>query len=337
MRSRQRVKWAQLRTFAVCFVAVAILGVLLYLLTGGTMFTEKAALLLYVPDATGVGEGSPVRVNGILVGKVDRVALSGSRDPKRVVRITLRIERNSLAMIPVGSSAQLGTDTLIGDKFVDITGRGRGVTPPNSELPYEEPTDIFKTLDFAQFETRLREMETILNDIEAGRSRVGQFVTGRKFYDDVRRELGQIERGVHLAASTTGSFGKEVYTERLYRRLLAPVTDLDQSLARLQAGQGAGSWLRDSAQHDRWLSAVRGARESIEGIRASTFIQSDALWTSLNSWAQSFARSVDEFNSGPTFGSPQMYESWNGAARELERGMKDFREHPQKYLRLKIF
>src|SRR5690349_2986931 len=112
MRSRQRVKWAQLRAFSVCVVAVAILGVLLYLLTGGTLLTEKAALYLYVSDATGVAEGSPVRVNGIQVGKVDRVALSGSRDPKRVVRITLRIERSSLVMIPVGSSAESGTDTL---------------------------------------------------------------------------------------------------------------------------------------------------------------------------------------------------------------------------------
>jgi phospholipid/cholesterol/gamma-HCH transport system substrate-binding protein len=253
------------------------------------------------------------------------------------VRLTLRIERDSLPMIPVGSSAELGTDTLVGDKFVDITGRGRGVTPPNSELPYEEPTDIFKTLDFVEFENRLRQMETVLNDIEAGRGRVGQFVTGRKFYDDLRREMGQIERGVRAASSTTSSFGREVYTERLYRQLLAPLTDFDQALARLQSGQGAGRWLRDSAQHDQWLSAVRGVRESIEGVRASTFVQSDALWMSMNSWVNSLARTVDDFNTGPTFGSPQQYESWNGAARELARVVQDFRENPQKYLRVKIF
>jgi phospholipid/cholesterol/gamma-HCH transport system substrate-binding protein len=337
MRSRQRVKWAQLRAISVCFVALAILGVLLYLLTGGTLLSEKASLYLYVSDATGVSQGSPVRVNGILVGKVDSVGLSGSRDPKRVVRITLRVERNSLPMIPVGSFAELGTDTLIGDKFVDITGRGRGVTPPNSELPYEEPSDIFKTLDFAQFERRLREMETVLNEIEAGRGRVGQLIAGRKLYDDVRHELAQLERGVRAAASTTSSFGREVYTERLYRQLLAPVTDFDQSLARLQSGQGAGRWLSDSAQHDQWLSTIRGARESLGGLRASKFVQSDELWTSMNSWVNSLARSVDEFNTGPVFGSPQQYESWSGSARELERTMRDFRENPQKYLRLKVF
>ena len=57
----------------------------------------------------------------------------------------------------------------------------------------------------------------------------------------------------------------------------------------------------------------------------------------MNTWVTSFARSVDEFNTGATFGSPQMYESWSGSARELERTMRDFRENPQKYLRVKVF
>src|SRR4051812_7276995 len=106
MRSKERVRWAQLRVGFTSAVALLILGVLLYLLTGGALFTEKTSLYLYVPDATGVAQGSPVRVDGIGVGKVGSVSLSGSRDPNRVVRLTLRIERESLAMIPTASYAE---------------------------------------------------------------------------------------------------------------------------------------------------------------------------------------------------------------------------------------
>ena len=337
MRSRQRVKWAQLRVFAVSIAAVAILSVLLYLLTGGTLLSEKASLFLYISDATGLIEGSPVRVNGIQVGKVDKVELSGSHDPKRVVRLTLRVERDSLVMIPVGSFAALGTETLAGDKFVDITGRGRGTTPPNSELPFEEPTDIFKTLDFAQFEQRLRQVETVINDIEAGRGRVGQFVAGTTIYQNLRVKLEQAERGIRAATTATSSLGREVYTDRLYRQVLTPIQDFDPALARLQSGQGAGQWLRDSGQHDRWVSTVRELRESIAGIRTARFIQSDDLWTGWNQWVASLARSVDDLNTGPTFGSPQFYENLTGMARELESTMRDFRGNPQKYLRIRLF
>jgi phospholipid/cholesterol/gamma-HCH transport system substrate-binding protein len=337
MRAKQRVQWAKLRVTFVSAVAVVILGVLLYLLTGGTLFTEKTTLYLYVPDATGIAEGSPARVDGIYVGKVDSVALSGSRDPKRVVRIVLQVERNSLAMIPVGSYAELGTDTLVGDKFVDVTSRGRGPTPPNSELPYQEPTDIFKTLDFAQFEKNLRQMEAVINDIEAGRGRVGQFVSGTQMYSDLQRRLADIEKSIRSAASTTDSLGQELYTDRLYRQLMKPVEDFDLALARLQSGQGAGRLLRDTADYDRLVSGVGSLRASIASFRSSSFVQSDEMYVKIDRAVASIARSVDEINSGPIFGAPQSYESMNGLLRELTETMRDFRGNPRKYMRIKVF
>src|SRR4051794_23237710 len=178
MRSKQRVQWAQLRVGFVSIVALLILSVLLYLLTGNALSPEKARLYLYVPDATGIAQGSPVRVDGIDVGKVGTVGLSGSKDPNRVVRLTLIVDRDALALIPTASYAELGTDSPVGDKFVDITSSGRGPMTPGSELPYRVPTDVFKTLDFEQFAVNLRQMDAILTDIETGKSRVGQFVMG---------------------------------------------------------------------------------------------------------------------------------------------------------------
>ena len=78
------------------------------------------------------------------------------------MKITLTVELDSLAMIPVGSYAELGTETLVGDKFVDVTSRGRGPTPPNSELPFRSRR-LMKTLDFVQFEKNLRQMEAVFD------------------------------------------------------------------------------------------------------------------------------------------------------------------------------
>jgi len=337
MRSKERVKWAQVRVVAVVVAATSIFGVLVYLLTGGLLFADKTSLYLYVPDSTGIGLGSPVRVNGILVGKVEAVGLSGSFDPKRVVRIQLTIQSDSLAMIPVGSYAEFGAESMVGDKFVDVTSRGRGPTPPNSELPYQEPTDFFKTLDFSQFEKNMRQMESVLDDIEAGRGLVGQFVTGIELYRDVRGQLLDLERAFRAAASTTGSFGREVYTERLYRQLLDPLTEFDQALARLQSGQGAGRLLTETGDYDKAIATVRDLRGSIATLRDSSFIKSDEMYGNWTALVNRLARSVDEINSGPMFGAPQSYESLNGFARELEETMRDFRGNPRKYLRIKMF
>src|SRR5579872_2275163 len=121
MPSARAITWARMRVAVVAIAAAAILAVVVYLLTGGTLLVEKATLYLYLPDATGLDPGSAVRVNGIGVGKVDAVDLSGSNQPDRVVRLILKIERTHLPDIPVDSTAQISSEGVTGDKYVDVT------------------------------------------------------------------------------------------------------------------------------------------------------------------------------------------------------------------------
>ena len=90
------MNWAKFRASAVILAALLILGTLVYLLTGGTFLEAKAQIYLYLPDATGIAAGSPVRVDGISVGKVRLVELSGSNEPNRVVKVTMTVDRDRL-------------------------------------------------------------------------------------------------------------------------------------------------------------------------------------------------------------------------------------------------
>src|SRR5262252_4961506 len=157
MPSVERVQWAKFRVLVMSLVGLVILGTLLFLLTGGTVFKDHATLYLYVPDATGIGVGSPAEVNGIPVGRVSEVRLSRSRDPNRVVRISIKVERTVLQSIPAESYAQLSVSSPVGDKYVDITSHGSGVRSPNTEITYREEPDLFKSLDLTGFEKQLRD------------------------------------------------------------------------------------------------------------------------------------------------------------------------------------
>src|SRR5262245_54900096 len=121
MPSAARVRWAKFRSAAVSLVALTIISVLFYLLTGGTLLQEKTQIYMYVPDATGLGPDAPVRADGIGIGKVDTVELSGSNEPSRVVKVTMTVRKQTLASITDDSYAQMSTESPIGDKFVDIT------------------------------------------------------------------------------------------------------------------------------------------------------------------------------------------------------------------------
>jgi phospholipid/cholesterol/gamma-HCH transport system substrate-binding protein len=341
MPTARQVSWSKIRIFAVAVAALAILSVLVYLLTGGTLFEEKSALLLYVPDATGLSTASPVRVNGVDVGKVRSISLSGSGQPDRVVRLALTIERQYLVAIPTDAFAQISSDTAIGDKFVDIdTTQSKSATPaqPNSELVFKPQQDLLKTLDIPQFTQQLRGVEALLDDLEQGRNSAGQLLLSDSLYVQIQRELGDFERQIQRVASRENPVGKMFYTDQLYRQIREPLLQLDQRLAAIQAGEGQpGKLLQDDAQYVQLRDMVTNLRQPINTIRDNPFLASDQQFNDWNRALAALIHDVDDFNLNPLMISSEMYDSLTGMVAQLRDIVKEFRQDPRKFLRIQTF
>src|SRR3954451_16725519 len=108
MPSAQKVGWAKLRVGVMAIGAMVILAVLIFLLTGNTkIFTKEDLLYTYMSDASSITNGAPVRLNGILAGKVKNVALTGETTPGRIIRTPLQVDQNKLQQIPADSFAAI--------------------------------------------------------------------------------------------------------------------------------------------------------------------------------------------------------------------------------------
>jgi hypothetical protein len=71
-------------------------------------------------------------------------------------------------------------------------------------------------------------------------------------------------------------------------------------------------------------------------------LASDAAYVEWNRLVAGWIENVDALNAGQgsmgqMVANAQTYESLHGAISEFAATVKDFREHPQKYLRLKLF
>ena len=339
MPSAQQVNWAKFRASAVILAGLLILGTLAFLLTGGTFLEPKTQIYLFLPDATGVAPGSPVRVDGIGVGKVILVELSGSNEANRVVKVTMSIGRDRLASITGDSTAETTTDTIIGDKFIDVTsGTGASQLMPGGELQFKGSGDLMQRVDIAQFQKQMHLIELLLDDIEQGRSPLGEFIMGETIYNDLRKRITELQRGIHVAADTTTAVGQALYTDTLYRQITEPLRQLDESLARLQSGQGTGgSLLRDTQQYDQALAQVADLRRSIESLQGAEMMTSDRAYNDWTRQAAAIIRQVDEFNAGPMLTTSAVYDNWQGMAKEFQATTQEFRENPQKFLRIKLF
>ena len=339
MPSARRVRWAKFRVTSVSFVALLILSTLFYLLTGGTLLEQKATIYLYVPDATGLSHESPVRVNGIDAGKVTTVVLSGSNNPLRIVRVTMRVARDKLAAISTDSMTQISADTLVGDKFVDIVGgKAPGHIAPFGELNFKDKPDMMRTIDLVDFERQLRIVDATLADIEKGANPLGQFILTDTVYTSLRKKFVELQGAIRVAKLTTSFAGSVIYSDALYRKMREPLVQLDQTLARLQAGRGGlGKFLRNPAQYEQLRAEARDLRKSIASVQSAAFVSSDGMYAGWNRTLSGLIQKVDEVNAMPMFSSSEMFDNLNGAAAQMRTMLKDFRENPRKYLRLKIF
>src|SRR6185436_3052227 len=115
MPDARKVRWSQLKVGVVTITAFIILFVLVFLLTSSKgIFQRNVPLRTYLDDAAAMADGSPVRLNGITIGYLDKLALTNSGDPKRAVEFTMMVNARYLDDIPVDSIVTIAAANLLG-------------------------------------------------------------------------------------------------------------------------------------------------------------------------------------------------------------------------------
>ena len=146
MPSKEKLNFAQFRVGILGLIALFFVILLIFLLTGNMHpFQKTAELHAYVSDAAALTGGAPVRINGIQAGKVKQVSLSGSTDPRRIIKIDFDVDQEMLKQIPIDSIASIGSDNLLGStKFLEID---KGKSPQHIDAGA-----TIKTVDTREFD-----------------------------------------------------------------------------------------------------------------------------------------------------------------------------------------
>src|SRR5262245_10595959 len=148
MPSASKTSWAQLRVGITAIVAMALVGVLVYLLTGTqSLFSRDVILYTYFSDAAAVTVGAPVRINGIGAGNVKNVVLTREADEQRAVRAEMTVRTEMLSQIPVDSTVTISEDNLLGAKFLNIKkGKAADTVKAGATLKSVDSKDLFDVM-----------------------------------------------------------------------------------------------------------------------------------------------------------------------------------------------
>ena len=85
----------------------------------------------------------------------------------------------------------------------------------------------------------------------------------------------ELQSALKKADATNGQIGALLYTDALFRKVEAPILQLDQKIAVLQSGQGEmGRFLRDPAQFQQFRAMLQDLQKTIADARNGDFMQS---------------------------------------------------------------
>lgn len=319
----------------------------MYLLFGGeaNFFARRTTLTTYMADAAGVTTDSEVRVSGLRIGNVRRVELSGSLDPQKVVRVQMRVLTRYLKDIPSDSQTDVNADTVVSQKYVDIA-EGKSALPiaENAVLqskPIPLATDRADVIAAAR--DRLTQIDQIMAEMLSPDTRVGRFVASEDEYDKLVAGIGQFDATLHEFLSPQSPLGMIIFSPALYNGVRDFVRNLDNTLIPIQNGEGAAGHLY--ASDEQYNDFVRGLVDLRGDVtHAGAVLRSDDGYGNLLSLLQSANASLTAINEGEggagrLLTNAALYESLNGSLRSMEAMLRDLREHPKKYLRMrhKIF
>jgi phospholipid/cholesterol/gamma-HCH transport system substrate-binding protein len=354
MPVQSKATWARLKVGVTAIVSLAILAMVIILITGDrSLFEGQSNLYTYLSDSAAVVEGAVVTLNGIAVGTVKKIELSGMSDPQKQVRIVMQVRSRFLPEIPADSITAISAANLLGTKFINITrGKSTQHAHDGSTLPSLNTADFEDVVKqgyaiLASLDETVKKVDAIVDLIQSGKGSIGKLLTNDELYERIDDIAKQVQVIVTTLNSDKGTLGKLLYDPTLYNEVRGSLARVDSLVADVQQGNGTvGKLMKDPALYDETHKAILDLRKIMADLQAGKgtagkLLESDQLHNQISGTIAKLDTMIDKLNAGQgTIGqllvNPQLYDSINGSTQELHGLLKDFRANPKKFLHIKL-
>ncbi|MDX6406321.1 MAG: phospholipid/cholesterol/gamma-HCH transport system substrate-binding protein [Blastocatellia bacterium] len=285
-KSTRNIGLSELRVGLLVLIAIAVL-ILLILNASGTLnpFASHIHLRARFADASGLREGSEVRLAGVRIGKVDRIRLLspsevGTGPSPQKVEAFLTIESKIDGVpapdrIRTDSTAQQMAPSILGSEMiVNITpGTPLGQQiKENDLLPSTSGSSISDLAtngtELAQKLSKLSDqLNEVVKNVRDGKGTVGRLFNDEALYNNLNATIRDAEELATQIKSGKGSAGKFVYDEALYNNANEISANLRKVSADLAAGRGsAGKLLQSDEMYNRITRIADRVNHSMDQI-----------------------------------------------------------------------
>jgi len=297
----------------------------------------------YTDDASGLLEGTRVRLDGIPIGYLDQQLLTGSLDPRRKVEFQMKVRAPYLERIPVDSVVRVVADNLLGDKSIDIVrGHSSEHVEAGTELASALAVDPNKMMaqagnEVQEFQKDVDRVNQLLSGVDAGRGTLGKLT--KNWADQYGTLPDQAQNLIDSYRHAHGTLDKLLVDNTEFQNQVDTTSKrIDDIIAGFQAGQGTAGKLPSVRQDlDRTMNEIDQLKTAINQRTASAR-QLQQKIDDLTARFYDLSRKIDagQGTIGQLLTNPQFSSALDGATSDFERLAKDMRANPKKFFTFRL-
>ena len=343
MPRTRSLAWSELK-IGVMAVAALVLTALLVIAVGGAsgFAWQRYGLKTTFANVQGLKAGAIVRIAGVEVGKVTRVALSGAG-----VEVHLSIKEENQARVTTDSFASIGAMSLLGEPLIDVSASTTGTPLKDGDVikskkPASQLSDVAETANEG-----IVEATALLKDIREGKGSVGKLFTEDTLYRDLNAFVDSANEVTASINKSKGTLGKLANDPKAYNQLAASLASLQEITRKINAGEGSiGQLLKD----DKLAKSLSAATANVEQVTArlnrgdntaGKLLTEKELYDKLNSTVNRLDELTKNLNEGKgTAGQllhdTKLYDTMNSAATEMKELIAAIKKDPKKYLNVRV-
>ena len=351
MAQRKQLTWTELRVGLFVLVALFVIAVGIFYVTGAGFLGPKYRLRTYLPEVAGVSNGAPVRLDGMDIGNVESIkmvpAMPGHPPEKnRNIELVLRLDKRFQPNILTDSTASLVTEGLLGNRYVNIT---RGFTGAPLKEGQEVPGTAEKNLAdvMASMQLLTGDIHDVIMKVQNGQGTLGKLLNDDQAYNNLNGLLAKSNDIAGKIQKGEGTLGKLVASDELYGKANATMDNVNGVVSDVRSGKGTlGKLLNDPTLYDEAKKAIQSGNAMIGDVRAGKgslgkLATDDELYNKLRDSSTNLANATAKLNdntttAGKLFSDPKLYDNLTGLTGDLRLLIGDFRQNPKKFLRIKV-
>ncbi len=310
----------ELRVGAVIAIAALVFVVAVFAIGDQEgVWKSRYELRVKYGDIYGLQAGSTVRLAGLRVGAVKRIEFSKTEPGSLIV--VLRVDRDVQNLIRGDSKAIIGTLGLLGDKTVEISVGSpdremleegsfvQGAKSASIEAIIAEGGEAVENITLAAKHTK-----EIIEKINNGTGSLGLFVNDPNVYFDLNRLLVLTENLTRQIEEGKGTLARLIADSAIFVEMRDLMASGNVFFDSLTSGHGTlGRLMYDPAPYDDLKQIVAD-------------------------WKQITGRiSSGEGSLGKMLTDDSLYINFTRALDRTDALLKDFRENPGRYLRIRLF